>query len=106
MSGRRAGALRPGTAIPKIRAVDAVRGPGRGTGHIRFRLVRPAIERWLADRRGFPTAIRVGGRPALSTSRRLGPTVSIDTLDWAGIAPYKLAIAMFNLVPYVATHPA
>ncbi len=30
------------------------------------------------------------------------PAGSVDTLNWAGIALYKLAIVMFNLVPYVA----
>ncbi len=30
------------------------------------------------------------------------PSESIDTLNWAGIGLYKLAIVMFNLVPYVA----
>jgi hypothetical protein len=27
---------------------------------------------------------------------------SVDALNWAGIALYKLAIVMFNLVPYIA----
>ncbi len=30
------------------------------------------------------------------------PAGSVDTLNWAGISLYKLAIVMFNLVPYVA----
>ena len=30
------------------------------------------------------------------------PAESIDTLNWAGIALYKLAIVMFNLVPCIA----
>ncbi len=30
------------------------------------------------------------------------PAGCIDTLNWAGIALYKLAIVMFNVVPYVA----
>jgi hypothetical protein len=30
------------------------------------------------------------------------PAESVAVLNWAGIALYKLAIVMFNLVPYVA----